>query len=160
MDRTLKALEKQQVALDAYVKMVRSVSTLLAAVRTQSPLPAGMSFSQFQVLEALLHRGPLQQSEISRKILKSTGNITVVVDHLERDGLVERGKDPKDRRVSKVKLTPRGRKRIASYFPRHARAITATLGVLPVAEQKTLAELCKRLGLGIESRLTDNGGAT
>lgn len=152
--------EVQDLALDTYVKIIRAATTLQSALRTQAPFPDGMTSSQFSVLEALLHRGPLYQREISDKILKSTGNITVVIDHLERDGLVDRERQPGDRRISRVNLTPRGRREITAYFPLHARAITENLAVLSESEQRTLGELCKKLGRGIQTKLTSNGGTT
>ncbi len=150
--------ESARLALDTYIKLIRSVNTLLAAVRRDSPLPEGMSQSQFEVLEALLHCGPLCQREVSHKILKSTGNITMVVDHLERDGLVQRTTDASDRRMTIVALTPEGQRKIEEYFPVHAGAIAASMASLSESEQKNLGELCKKLGLGIRSKLTRTGG--
>src|SRR5262245_26308897 len=66
--------------------------------------------SDFGVLEALLHRGPLPINEIGRKVLLTSGSITVAVDRLEQKGLVERRPSPDDRRAKIVHLTREGRK--------------------------------------------------
>ena len=69
---------------------------------------AGLTESQFGVLEALLHLGPLHQRELAEKILRTNGNVTLVVDHLEKRGLVRRERGSADRRYIKVHLTDAG----------------------------------------------------
>ncbi|MEM7395690.1 MAG: MarR family transcriptional regulator, partial [Verrucomicrobiota bacterium] len=101
------------------------------------------------VLEALLHLGPLCQKDIAAKILKSGGNITLVVDNLEKRGLAERVTDPDDRRRTNVVLTREGRERIESVFPRHVEQIVDEFSVLNQKEKKQLADLCKKVGLQV-----------
>jgi MarR family 2-MHQ and catechol resistance regulon transcriptional repressor len=105
--------------------------------------------SQFGVLEALYHLGPLSQAEIARKILKSTGNITMVIDNLEKRGLVARKRDTEDRRYYSVGLTHEGKKLIGSLFPRHAAGIVKGMNALTPSEQETLGDLCRKLGKSI-----------
>jgi MarR family 2-MHQ and catechol resistance regulon transcriptional repressor len=133
-------------ALDAYVKLMRAAESVTA--RAHVVLPAGVTFTQFAALEALLHRGPLFQSALAGKLLRSGGNLTLVVDNLERDGLVTRERDADDRRYIRVALTPKGRRFITGLFPRVAASLTREFAHLTVAEQSTLARLCKKLGLG------------
>lgn len=73
--------------------------------------------------------------------------MTMVVDNLERRGLVERVRGEKDRRFTTVHLTPAGRRLITRTFPPHARAITEVFSVLTKEEQIHLAHLCRRLGV-------------
>lgn len=133
-------------ALDAYIKLMRAADSVTA--RAHAALPKGLTLAQFGVLEALLHRGPLCQSELAAKVLKSAGNLTLVVDNLERDGHVARERDPEDRRYVTVRLTPKGKKFIAELFPRIAAGIARELAVLSPAEQAMLGELCKKAGRG------------
>lgn len=136
-----------RVALAAFVKLMRASESL--AARLQPELTAaGLTCSQFGALEALLHLGPMCQRELGEKLLKSTGNITMVVDNLERRGLVRRERDEQDRRYITVHLTAAGHELIADVFPRHAEAIEAEMSVLTTEEQEQLGVLCKRLGLG------------
>lgn len=114
----------------------------------------GLSESQFGVLEALYHLGDLTQVDLARKILKTGGNITMVVDNLEKRGLVLRIRRQGDRRYVKVQLTGDGRKLIDDYFPSHARAIAQLMSALDSEEQETLAALCRKLGLAV-SRSSD-----
>lgn len=139
------------MALDAYVKLSRSLETLAARVASDCPFPDGLTAGQFGALEALLHCGPMSQQEICGKILRSKGNTTFVVDRLERSGLVRRTGEAGDRRKNIVNLTMKGRELISGYFPSHAAAITMAMSALDRNEQQTLARLCRKLGLGQKS---------
>ncbi len=133
-------------ALDAYIKLMRASESVTA--RSHAAIPQGLTLAQFGVLEALYHRGSLCASELAAKLLKSPGNLTLVIDNLERDGRVKRERDPQDRRFVTIHLTASGRQFIANLFPTIAAGITREFAVLSPAEQAMLAELCKKLGLG------------
>src|SRR5436190_22685494 len=117
-DRT----ETERLALDAYVKLMRASESLISLLSPEMQA-AGLTWSQFGVLEALLHLGPLCQKELGEKLLKSTGNITMVVDNLEREGLVRRERRAEDRRYITVSLTDTGDALIRELFPKHARRV-------------------------------------
>lgn len=136
----------ETAALAAYIKLMRAAESV--TTRAHLVLPAGVTITQFAALEALLHRGPLFQSELATKLLKSGGNLTLVVDNLERDGLVSRERDETDRRFIRVALTAKGRKFISTLFPRVAASLAREFSALTPAEQATLADLCKKLGRG------------
>jgi MarR family 2-MHQ and catechol resistance regulon transcriptional repressor len=107
----------------------------------------GLTISQFGVLEALYHLGPLSQKDIGQKLLRSSGNVTMVIDNLEKRDLARRERDTEDRRYFIVNLTDEGHKLIRKIFPTHAAVISNELSVLTAAEQQTLGALCKKLGL-------------
>jgi len=139
--------ERERRALDAFIKLVRCAEALSA--RVEGPISGiSLSVSQFGVLEALYHLGPLYQKDLARKILKSTGNITMVVDNLEKRGLVVRMLDEEDRRHYFVKITKAGKRLIASFFPSHVARIVKEINALSGEEQEELARLCKKVGLG------------
>ena len=138
--------KKEMRALNTYVKLMRAAESMTARIhRHLSSL--GLTVSQFGVLEALYHLGPLSQTEIGQKILRSSGNITMVIDNLEKRGLVRRERDMTDRRFFIIHLTDEGNKLISTIFPPHAAVISNEMSVLTAAEQETLAKLCKKLGL-------------
>jgi MarR family 2-MHQ and catechol resistance regulon transcriptional repressor len=141
-----KGLSGEVRALDAYIKLMRAAESVSARLSPHLTR-AGLTVSQFGALEALYHLGPLCQRDLGKKILKSGGNITMVVDNLEKRGLVERVRAEDDRRYITVNLTKRGRKLIAELFPRHAKVIREEMGVLSDAELEMLGRLCKRVGL-------------
>jgi MarR family 2-MHQ and catechol resistance regulon transcriptional repressor len=102
--------------------------------------------SDFRVLEALLHKGPLPVNTIGPKVWLTPGSISVAVDRLVRKGLVTRKGQTDDRRVRRVELTAKGRALIASGFREHAAAMEAAVSVLSKNERLTLLRLLKKLG--------------
>ncbi len=136
---------EQILALDTYIKFTRAMNSLESRLARSQALGT-LTASQFGVLEALLHLGPMSQSEIGGKLLKSGGNITLIVDNLEKCGLAQRQTGNKDRRVTTVSLTARGREMIEAIFPEQVEAIVREFGVLTAEEQKKLGALCKKLG--------------
>ncbi len=133
-------------ALRAYVKLLRAGKAVLARVEPRLAA-AGLTPTQLGVLEAILHKGPLTQRELGRKVLTSAGNMTDVVDKLEARGLVRRTRSPRDRRIVPVALTLGGQALIQGLFPRHARDIAAAMGGLSCAELRVLGGLLRKLGL-------------
>lgn len=132
-------------ALDAYVKLTRASESVFA--RTTAHLADfELTPSQFAVLEALYHLGTLAQVELAQKLLKSTGNMTLVLRNLEKRGLIARERSPQDQRYVRVSLTAAGRELIARILPLHVQGIVAALSVLSAEEQATLAQLCRKLG--------------
>ena len=133
-------------ALDTFVKLTRAANSVSAAT-SSSLAGAGLTESQFAVLEVLYHAGPLCLTVIAHKILKTGGNLTLVVKNLEKRGLVQRKQSAEDRRYFSLHLTAKGRRLIAEIFPRHAARITEVMEALSPDEQKKLGELCKKLGI-------------
>ena len=133
--------------LDTFIKLTRCTNSILGRLAERNTV-GDLTWSQFAVLEALYHLGPRTQGEISVKVLKSGSNMTTVIDNLERDGLVRRERDEKDRRVIHVHLTEQGSRKIEAVLPGHVRALVEEFSVLSASEQETLGELCKKLGRG------------
>lgn len=102
--------------------------------------------SDFAVLEALLHKGALPVNEIGRKVLLTSGSITVAIDRLEAKGLVERRASPDDRRARIVHLTREGRKLITSVYAGHAADMERLASELSANERTTLIRLLKKIG--------------
>jgi MarR family transcriptional regulator, 2-MHQ and catechol-resistance regulon repressor len=106
-----------------------------------------MCGSDFAVLEALLHKGPLPVNEIGKKVLLTSGSITVAVDRLETKGLVERRAHGTDRRARIVHLTKEGRKLISRVYADHAADMERLASAsLTRVERKTLIRLLKKIG--------------
>jgi len=136
--------------LDTFIKLTRCTNSLLARLAERNTI-GDLTYSQFAVLEALYHLGSLSQGEVGSKILKSTSNITTVIDNLERAGLVRRERDAEDRRVIHIHLTEAGSGKLEAVLPGHVAALVEEFSVLSASEQQTLGELCKKLGKGQES---------
>jgi MarR family 2-MHQ and catechol resistance regulon transcriptional repressor len=107
MGTRYKGTQKEIRALNAFINFMRaadSVSSRLSRLLAKH----GLTMSQFGALEALYHLGPLTQNELGKKLLKTSGNITMVVDNLEKRTLVKRVRSPEDRRSVTVTLTKEG----------------------------------------------------
>jgi MarR family 2-MHQ and catechol resistance regulon transcriptional repressor len=136
---------RQQMILMTYVKMSRAINTVSAKMHKHLSL-LNLTVSQFGVLEALCHFGPLCQQEIGQKILKTSGNITLVIDNLEKRGLVIRENDRNDRRYTRVRLTKDGEALIYHVFPKHAGIAEQVFSALDADELEQLGSLMKKLG--------------
>lgn len=136
---------EERRALGAYVKLARAGTAVDQAVNR--PLAEdGLTTSQFGVLEALRHLGPLPQGTLARKILTSPANLSHVLDQLEARGWIGRERDPNDRRVVLVDLSAAGRAFVDELLPRHVRRVVAAFAALDPDEQAELARLLRTLG--------------
>lgn len=140
---------RAEAALDLWVKLARASAVF--GHRTHDNIRSfGLTESQFAALETLGHKGPLTFGELCRKQLVTGGNMTVVIDNLEREKLVERMRSATDRRVILVRLTAKGEALFNRIFPKHAEFVTELVSVLKPEEQRALGRLLKKLGLALQ----------
>jgi MarR family 2-MHQ and catechol resistance regulon transcriptional repressor len=123
----------------------RAMSTLIE----QSFEGAGISLTDFMLLEALLHKGPMSIREIQSSALLATGSMTAAVDRLEAKGLIVRTLSKHDRRARVLELTPDGKTLISSVFRQHSDNLKSWMNVLSADERSgtfaSLRKLEKRL---------------
>ena len=113
-----------------------------------------MCGSDFAILEALLHKGPLPVNEIGKKILLTSGSITTAIDRLEDKELVERRAHGTDRRAKIVHLTKEGKKLITRIYADHAVDMEQLAAAsLTKKEREVLIKLCKQIGYEAAGRL-------
>jgi MarR family transcriptional regulator, 2-MHQ and catechol-resistance regulon repressor len=137
---------EEELALNTFIKLNRAIDSLEARIASHKTIET-LTVTQFGVLEVLYHLGPLCQNRIGARLLKSSGNMTLVIDNLEKHRLVRRERNPRDRREVTIHLTPAGQELINRIFPLHAAAVTREMGALTPEEQETLGQLCKKLGV-------------
>jgi MarR family 2-MHQ and catechol resistance regulon transcriptional repressor len=106
----------------------------------------GMCFTDFAILEALLHKGPLPVNTMAPLVNLTSGSMTTAVDRLQSRGLVRRAADPGDRRARIVQLTPEGHQLIEGVFRQHSGDMEEVASVLSPNERETLLRLLKKLG--------------
>ncbi len=140
--------KKADRALSTWVKLARASATM-GKLSRENIESFGLTEPQFGVLEVLGHLGPITLGQLSKKRLVSGGNITCVVDNLEKEGLVARIPSPDDRRSIVVSLTDKGRELFVRIFVQHAECITQLVSVLSETEQEQLSYLCKKLGTAL-----------
>ncbi len=139
--------DAEVLALDTYIKVTRAAQSITDRALAHLS-ESNLTTSQFAILEALYHLGTLSQVELAQKLLLSTGNITTVIQNLEKRDLVCRQRSTNDQRYMQVSITDSGRKLIADIFPSHVAGIVEIMNVLTPEEQQTLAQLSRKLGLG------------
>lgn len=136
-------------ALGMWIKLARSFSVFNKRVVDQIRT-FGLTQAQFSVLECLGHLGPLTIGQICKKMLVTGGNMTVVIDNLVKQRLVERVPSQTDRRAIEVRLTEKGRELFERIFPQHARYVAQIASVLTPPEQEHLSRLLKKLGFSLQ----------
>ena len=140
-----------QLALKLFVVLTRAASALGARADADAGRH-GLSLAEFGALEALYHRGDLLVGELQRKVLKSSGGITYVVDRLQEKGLVERKPCASDRRAVYASITAAGRALMDRIFPMHAEALAGAAEALTRDEKRVAIDLLRRLGKGAAAR--------
>lgn len=133
---------------------VSSLSALISFRRAEKRLiknemiaikNAGLTVGQFAVLEVLHSKGYLTINQIIEGILTTSGNITVVIKNLKRDGFVQQLPNPEDKRSSLISLTDEGTKLIESILPTHFANIEESFSELSKNERKELIKLLKKI---------------
>jgi MarR family 2-MHQ and catechol resistance regulon transcriptional repressor len=142
---------KQDTALKLLVVMARAFNAVNERVSKEDMERHGITPTEFGILEALYHKGPLLLGEVQRKILVTSGGITYLVDRLVDKGLVKREQCPEDRRARYAVLTPAGQALIKRIFPAHAARIEQAMSGLTQAEQREATALLRKLGLAAAS---------
>jgi MarR family 2-MHQ and catechol resistance regulon transcriptional repressor len=138
--------EEEVRALNTYIKLMRAANTIQSLVERRLDT-FGLTENQFGSMEILYYLGPQSQRELGSKLFTSGGNITMVIDNLEKRGLVQRVRSESDRRTIIVSLTEQGRELIAEIMPGQIQAIVELFAPLASEEQERLGDLCKKLGL-------------
>ncbi|HEV7993581.1 MAG TPA: MarR family transcriptional regulator [Gemmatimonadaceae bacterium] len=137
---------KQETALKLWVVLARAFDSVAKNVEADVA-EYDLTGTEFGILEALYHKGPMLLGEIQRKILVTSGGITYLVDRLVAKGFVKREQCAEDRRARYAVLTPSGQALIRKIFPVHAARIEQSLSGLTMAEQREATALLRKLGL-------------
>ncbi len=134
----------KDLSVTTYVKLVRTAEALHSEV-SRGLMVEGLTASQFSALKVLRLHGPLAQRDIANYLLKTGGNITVVVDNLEKQGLVTRIRDTEDRRFVFVRLTEAGEELFDRLYQPHLERIRETMEAVSEANLTVLLELLEQL---------------
>ena len=146
MGTKYKGSREEVMALDTSIKLVRAAETLISKV-SFNLIKYKITLSQFGILDAVYHLGPLTQKSLGKKISKSGGNITHVVDNLEKENLVKRQRRKSDRRNFEIHLTKKGERLIVKILPEQVRIIKEEMSWISEEESEILQRLCKKIGI-------------
>jgi len=134
---------EKKVPLEVEVFDALQQSAMITAREVYRFLPRyNLSVSQFRTLETLYNQGPLCQKDIGEHIVKSTGNMTTVIDGLEKKSLARRVRDKNDHRRYNIELTTEGEKLVKKILPEQTRAIKQVMEKLPQEDLNHLKKSC------------------
>ncbi|MGT2756501.1 MarR family winged helix-turn-helix transcriptional regulator [Streptococcus ovuberis] len=136
-------IDANRSALNCLIALRRTMHTIN---QLEFPLirEKKLTLAQFGVLEILYNKGEMRIQTLIDKMLTTSGNMTVVIKNLERDGLVIRQCDPQDKRSYLIDLTDAGRQFIEEILPEHYQNIGHIFTVLEDAEKEQLVALLKK----------------
>lgn len=133
--------QRRDVSL--WVRLLESHNLMLGEIRRR--LSSATTMARFDLLANLEREDGQTLAALSRRMLVTAGNLTGLVDRAERDRVVKRRADPRDRRLSRVYLTARGRHLITQILPLHADHVGELLAGLDAGERRELRRLLGRL---------------
>ena len=142
----------QERALKLFLVLIRASASVSNRVLRDLDIE-DLTFTEFLILEALFHKGPLLLGDVQKKVALSSGGVTYTVDRLVEKRLVERRDCPTDRRARYAALTPKGEALIGRLFPAHADSIQETMTALSAREQDDAIAALRKLGLSAEAEM-------
>ena len=110
--------EEEQLDLRMIIALSRTMQ-IINRKQTRLINEYGLTMPQFGVLEILYHKGDLCINDIIEKTLSTSGNMTVVIENLRKDGYIKKEKSKEDQRKYMISLTDKGRDTISRIFPNH-----------------------------------------
>ena len=137
---------KEANVLNSYIKLVRAFESISSRLYMKLA-KEGLTESQFYLLDALYYLGPMNQKDLGKKIFRSEGNITMVVNNLEKRKLIKKKQSEDDKRVYIIKLKNEGRELYEKVFPKFLKTIMSELDGIKEKEHKEFQKICKRIGI-------------
>jgi DNA-binding MarR family transcriptional regulator len=146
MDREFIARREDHSALRIWLRLLTCTQLIERRVRSGLREAFATTLPRFDLMAQLArHSGGLKMNELSRMLMVTGGNITAIVDQLEKEGLVERLDEPADRRAFRIRLTRTGEKSFAEWARAHEQWVVELLGGLSRREQEELLKLLAKL---------------
>jgi MarR family transcriptional regulator, 2-MHQ and catechol-resistance regulon repressor len=133
-------------ALNSYIKLIRAFESTSSRLYMKLA-KEGLTESQFFTLDVLYHLGSMNQKELGKKIFRSEGNITMVINNLEKQKLIKKKQSEDDKRVYIIKLNNEGKELYEKVFPKFLKIITSEFEGIKEKEHKEFQKVCKKIGL-------------
>ncbi len=136
-------IQKNRSALSDIIALRRTLHTI-SKLEAPTIKKHGITLTQFAVLESLYNKGELRIQDLIDKMLTTSGNMTVVIRNMIRDGWIVRKSNPEDKRASLINLTPKGRQFIEQILPEHYDNIGNIFAILTEEERRDLVSILKK----------------
>ena len=148
--------EHSKESLRTWLRMLSCETVIEQQLRTLLRENFSVTLPQFDVLSELERAGdPLTMSQLSKELMVSNGNVTGVIDRLEKTGFAKRVRAEHDRRVQYIELTPKGRKEFDKMAAQHERWLADLLSDLSLPEMSKLQELLLKTRQSVGSMGSD-----
>ncbi|WP_054956429.1 MarR family winged helix-turn-helix transcriptional regulator [Paenibacillus dakarensis] len=144
--------EHEDLSLYLLVVLSRAYNSVMAH-SNRSIQSHGLNSTEFGVLDVLYHKGPQPLQKIGEKVLISSGNITYVVDKLQKKNLLVRRASAEDRRVIYAELTEEGTRLFENIFASHKEKIMKAVSGLSDEEKRQASILLRKLGTSAQEML-------
>lgn len=133
---------RSKEAIRTWLRLLSCEMVIEQQLRSLFRTHFSVTLPQFDVLSELERAGKrLTMSELSKKLMVSNGNVTGVVDRLEKSGFVSRNRAEHDRRVQYIELTPKGRQEFTTMAGHHERWLDDMFADLTLADMTSLQTL-------------------
>src|SRR3954470_21445773 len=145
-DRETIARSDDHRALRIWLRLLTCTQMIERVVRSRLREQFGTTLPRFDLMAQLeRHAEGLKMNELSRLLMVTGGNVTTIVDQLEKEGLVERLAEPADRRASRIRLTRIGERTFTDMAGAHEEWVVELLGGLTRKEHEELLKLLAKL---------------
>ena len=144
-----KGSPEEIAALNSFIKFVRAYESISLYLYNKLSKDR-LTISQFYLLDALYHLGPLNQKVLGAKTSRSEGNITMVVNNLAKRKLIKKKQSGDDKRIYIIKLKKEGKKLYEKVFPKFHKTVMSEFGVITEKEHENFQKICKKIGKNFE----------
>ena len=133
---------RSKEALRTWLRLLSCETVIEQKLRSLFRTNFSVTLPQFDVLSELERAGqPLTMSDLSRELMVSNGNVTGVIDRLEKSGFVSRTRAEHDRRIQYIDLTQKGIREFSRMAELHEGWLNDLLAELSVPDMKKLQKL-------------------
>jgi len=145
-------MEHSKESLRTWLRLLSCETVIEQQLRTLLRQNFSVTLPQFDVLSELERAGdPLTMSQLSKELKVSNGNVTGVIDRLEKTGFVKRVRAEHDRRIQFIELTAKGRKEFNRMASRHERWVAELLSELSMTDMNQLQDLLLKARQSVSS---------
>jgi DNA-binding MarR family transcriptional regulator len=145
-DRETIARAGDHRALRIWLRLLTCTQLIERQVRSRLRSRFDTTLPRFDLMAQLeRHREGLKMNELSRLLMVTGGNVTAIVDQLEKEGLVERLDEPADRRAFRIRLTKSGERAFIEMARAHEEWVVELLAGLSRRDQEELLRLLARV---------------